>query len=105
MIEFIAGGVNMAKFKVMIPLVLGLFVWQGIADAASISTRVRILEGKVSKQDRVIKNSLKSLNARGAKGEQALAKVNALEKKIEKILKGEQDKSKLEHADKRYAFP
>ena len=94
----------MANYKIMIPLVLGLFIWQGIADAASISTRVRVLEGKVAKQDRVIKNSLKSLNAREAKGEQALAKVNALEKKVEKILK-RGGKNRLEHADKRYVFP
>ncbi len=94
----------MTKYKIMIPLVLGLFIWQGIADAASISTRVRILEGKVAKQDRVIKNSLKSLSAREAKGEQALAKVNALEKKVEKLLKGG-DKKRLERADKRYTFP
>ncbi|MCF6298363.1 MAG: hypothetical protein L3J01_00630 [Thiomicrorhabdus sp.] len=93
----------MANYKIMIPLVLGLFVWQGIADAASISTRVRVLEGKVAKQERVIKNSLKSLSARDTKGEQALAKVNALEKKVDKILKGRGNR--LERADKRYAFP
>ena len=89
----------------MIPLILGLFVWQGVADAASISTRVRILEGKVAKQDRVIKSSLKSLSAGGTKGAQALAKVNYLEKKVEKLIKKEGGKKRLERADKRYAFP
>ncbi len=105
LIEFIVGGFSMTKYKIMIPLILALFVWQGIADAASISTRVRVLEGKVAKQDRVIKNSLKSLSVRNSKGEQALAKVNALEKKVEKLLKGNQGKKRLERADKRYAFP
>ena len=95
----------MTKYKVMIPLILGLFVWQGVADAASISTRVRILEGKVAKQDRVIKNSLKSIQSRDTKVEQSLAKVNNLEKKVEKLLKGEGAKKRLERADKRYAFP
>ena len=89
----------------MIPLILGLFVWQGVADAASISTRVRILEGKVAKQDRVLKNSLKSIQSRDTKVEQSLAKVNNLEKKVEKLLKGEGAKKRLERADKRYAFP
>ena len=95
----------MTKYKVMIPLILGLFVWQGVADAASISTRVRILEGKVAKQDRVLKNSLKSIQSRDTKVEQSLAKVNNLEKKVEKLLKGEGAKKRLERADKRYAFP
>jgi uncharacterized coiled-coil protein SlyX len=95
----------MANYKIMIPLVLSLFAWQGIVDAASISTRVRVLEGKVAKQDRVIKNSLKSLSVRDVKGEQALAKVNALEKKVDKILKGGGGKNWIERADKRYAFP
>lgn len=89
----------------MIPLVLALFVWQGIADAASISTRVRVLEGKMAKQDRAIKNALKSSSVRNSKGDQALAKVNALEKKVENLIKKEGRKKRLERADKRYTFP
>lgn len=95
----------MTIYKIIIPLVLGLFVWQGVADAASISTRVRVLEGKVAKQDRVIKSSLKSLQSRESKVEKSLAKVNALEKKVDKILNKKGKSHRLERADKRYTFP
>lgn len=95
----------MAKYKVIIPLILSVFIWQSIAQAASISTRVRVLEGKVSKQDRAIKNSLNALEARSSKVEQSLKKVDALEKKVDKLLKGADGKKRGERADKRYAFP
>lgn len=92
--------------KIIIASVLSLFVWQGVADAASISTRVRILEHKVAKQDRVIRTSVKSQKASSAKADKSLAKVKALEKKVAKLL---QDKKKVnkvaERSDKRYAFP
>jgi len=96
----------MTPYKTMIPLVLGLFIWQGVADAASISTRVRVLESKVAKQDKVIKNSLKSLQSREAKVEKVLIKVKELEKKVDSLLpKKGQNRRRLERADKRYAFP
>ncbi|MCF6345165.1 MAG: hypothetical protein L3J00_01700 [Thiomicrorhabdus sp.] len=96
---------TMTKYKIIIPFVLGLFVWQGVADAASISTRVRVLEGKVAKQDRAIKSSLKSLQSRESKVEKSLAKVNALEKKVDGLLNKKGKNHRLERADKRYAFP
>ncbi len=89
----------------MIPLILGLFIWQGVADAASISTRVRVLESKVAKQDKVIKNSLKSLQSREAKIEKSLIKMKELEKKVDSLLPKKGKNSRLERADKRYAFP
>ncbi len=96
---------RMTEYKVIIPLVLGMFVWQGIAEAASISTRVRVLEAKVAKQERVIKNSLNSVTSRNDKAEKSLAKVNALEKKVDKLLKEQKGKKQFERADKRYAYP
>lgn len=95
----------MTPYKTMIPLVLGLFIWQGVADAASISTRVRVLESKVAKQDKVIKNSLKSLQSREAKVEKVLIKVKELEKKVDSLLPKKGQNRRLERADKRYAFP
>lgn len=95
----------MTRYKTMIPLILGLFIWQGVADAASISTRVRVLESKVAKQNKVIKNSLKSLQSREAKVEKGLIKIKELEKKVDSLLPKKGKKSRLERADKRYAFP
>lgn len=97
----------MKTYKLMIPVVLGLFVWQGVADAASISTRVRVLENKVAKQDRQIKQTLRQ--AQGLSKEhvdKTLAQVKALEKKVDVLLKNSEDaKRKASSSDKRYAFP
>ncbi|MEA1988263.1 MAG: hypothetical protein U9N57_03495 [Pseudomonadota bacterium] len=91
--------------RITIATVLSLFVWQGVADAASISTRVRILESKVAKQDKQIKSSVESQKSSAAKVDRSLAKVQALEKKLAKILKDEQKGASAERSDKRYAFP
>ena len=88
------------------PLFLSFFVWQGVADAASISTRVRVLESKVAKQDSKIKQSEELRQAQDSKIDKSLVKVKALEKKVDKLLKGkESNEHDVGIADKRYAFP
>lgn len=85
---------------------VGTFTLQGIAEAASISTRVRVLESKVAKQDRHIKQSLKNQKMSEVKMKSSLAKMQALEKKMKKMLEQQkQDKKKGPLTDKRYAFP
>ncbi|WP_019556756.1 hypothetical protein [Thiomicrorhabdus arctica] len=96
----------MVRYRVLIPLFLSLFVWQGVADAASISTRVRVLESKVAKQDSKIKQSEYLRRAQDSKIDKSLAKVKVIEKKVDKLLKGEEGvERKSQRADKRYAFP
>ncbi|MGM0541753.1 MAG: hypothetical protein ACQEQR_04890 [Pseudomonadota bacterium] len=96
----------MVRYKVLIPLFLTLFIWQGVVDAASISTRVRVLESKVVKQDRKIRQSESVRQAQDSKIDKSLAKVKGIEKKVNKLLKGKEGlQQKLERADKRYAFP
>lgn len=96
----------MVSYRVLIPLFLSLFVWQGVADAASISTRVRVLESKVAKQDRSIKQSETLRQAQDSKIDKSLAKVKVVEKKVDKLLKGKEGvEYKIERGDKRYAFP
>lgn len=96
----------MVSYRVFIPLFLTLFVWQGIADAASISTRVRVLESKVSKQNNKIKQSEDLRQAQDSKMDKSLAKVKVLEKKVDKLLKGNEGvEHNIGRADKRYAFP
>ena len=85
--------------------VFSLFVWQGIADAASMSTRVRILESKVYKQYKKIRASEKAQKASSAKIDKSLAKMQALEKKITTLLKEQKKANKKPKTDKRYAFP
>lgn len=85
---------------------ISVFIWQGVADAASISTRVRVLESKVAKHDKQFKESVKSQQASEVKMEKSLAKMKALEKKMQKLLNDETAKKKKgELTDKRYAFP
>ena len=76
-----SGELRMINYKVLIPLLIGLFIWQGVAEAASISTRVRILESKISKQDKKISQSMSVRSLQSAKVDKSLAKVKALEKK------------------------
>ncbi len=91
---------------VFITTFLLAFTLQGIAEAASISTRVRVLESKVSKHEKQLKSSVRSQNETEAKMAKSLAKMKALEKKMLKMLKDEKvKKQKGERTDKRYAFP
>ncbi len=96
----------MVSYRVLISLFLSLFVWQGVADAASISTRVRVLESKVAKQDNKIKQSEYWRQAQDSKIDKSLTKVKVIEKKVDKLLKGKEvEEHNIERADKRYAFP
>lgn len=97
----------MKKLKaILISSFLAMFVWQGIADAASISTRVRVLESKVSKHEKKLRSSVKSMQEADAKMAKSLSKMKALEKKMVKMLKEEKAKKNREPVtDKRYAFP
>jgi len=92
--------------KVIVGLVLSMFVWQGLADAASISTRVRILESKVAKQNKVIRDSSETQKESAVKVDRGLAKIQALEKKLSKFIDEEKSPhKKAERSDKRYAYP
>lgn len=85
---------------------ISTFTWQSVAEAASISTRVRILESKVAKQDKAMSDAIKSQQMSEATINKSLAKMKALEKKMNKLVeeKSESKKPQLNH-DKRYSFP
>lgn len=90
--------------KLFITGFVSLFVLQGVAEAASISSRVRVLESKVYKQDKKIKEAYSSQKQSEAKANKSLSKVQALEKKLNAMLE-EQKKEQKPKTDKRYAFP
>lgn len=82
------------------------FSLQSVAEAASISTRVRILESKVAKQDKAMQQAIKSQQSSEAQVAKSLSKMKALEKKVDKLLKDKQQAAKSDSKmDKRYAFP
>lgn len=92
--------------SVFIISILTAFSLQSVAEAASISTRVRILESKVAKHDKAMKDAIKSQKGSEAQVAKSLAKVKALEKKVDKLIKEKEQRKKPKHMeDKRYAFP
>ena len=92
--------------KMAIASLISLFVWQSVADAASISTRVRILESKVAKHDKQIKSSARSQQESEARVAKSLSKVKAIERKLNKMMQEQEEKKNAKPlTDKRYAFP
>lgn len=92
--------------KIVIACFLALFGLQEIAYAASISTRVRILESKVAKQDRVMKSLQSNYQSQAKEVKSELSKIRALENKVDQLIKAQEGKNKRKHlTDKRYAYP
>ena len=95
----------MKRRTIGLSLLIVLFTWVGIAEAASISTRVRILEGKVSKFDSKTVTERKARQALEAKVDEKFSSVDDLKLQVEKIVKQMDQKKKGPLEDKRYAFP
>lgn len=101
----------MKKRTLTIFVLTTLILFEGVAAAASISTRVRILEGKVAKQERMVKQVAKTSEARQERFNQGMNKVHQLERKVKTLDKKFADKfdAQTEKAkgrtDKRYAYP
>lgn len=94
----------MKRYKWIAGLLIFMFAWTEVAYAASISTRVRILESKVSKFDHKIRAESAARQAYEKKVNQKLSTVDDLEVKVRQIVKS-MDKKKKGKQDKRYAFP
>lgn len=82
---------------------LGVFATQTVL-AASISARVRILEKKVLKHDKQIRANSYGLKQQEKKLKAGLAKVEQLDKRVDRLEKDIQALRKPKE-DKRYAFP
>jgi hypothetical protein len=94
----------MNSLKVAVFVVLGLFTLQGIAEAASVSTRVRILESKVNKQNKLIKQQTRATQQQNVKLDKGLKDVEDLKAQVEKFMRDAEKKNKSKE-DKRYAYP
>ncbi|MDG6777587.1 hypothetical protein QCB44_02595 [Thiomicrorhabdus sp. zzn3] len=95
----------MIKQKTVIASFIVLFVWVEVAQAASISTRVRILESKVSKFDRKIQAESAARKAYEHQVNEKLGTVDDLQKQVTKIVQEMEAKKKANGQDSRYAFP
>lgn len=94
----------MKKLALMISLLIGLLAFQTIAEAASISTRVRILESKVYKQGKEINRQSRENKHQNIKVERGLAEIKTLKNQVEGFMHDAKKKEKHE-ADNRYSFP
>jgi len=72
----------MIKLRPLVLLLLLLLPWQSIVQAASISTRVRILESKVKKIDRSTRHQTIVLKKQDRKFAQGLKSVKHLEDEV-----------------------
>ena len=95
----------MKRRTVGLSLFILLFIGVGVAEAASISTRVRILESKVSKFDKKAKTESSARQALEKKVNQKLTSVDELKLQVERISKQMEQKKKGAAEDKRYAYP
>lgn len=86
-------------------LFIVLFTWIGIAEAASISTRVRILESKMSKVDKIASAENAKRQAFEAKIDGKLMTVDDLKRQVDALIKKSESKGQDQLEDKRYAFP
>lgn len=87
-------------------LIVGFIAFFGLQQvlAASISTRVRVLESKVAKQDRVVKSLRSDYSNQSTLVKSELSKIRALEDKVDALIKTKKSGPKVVE-DKRYAFP
>jgi len=74
--------------------------------AASISTRVRVLESKVATQSKSVKQLKSDYQTQTKMVKTELSKIQSLEAKLDQLIESRVNKSKQEVLeDKRYAFP
>lgn len=94
----------MKKLSLFVFLLIGLFTLQSVAEAASISTRVRILESKMYKQGKLIKKQTQETQRQNVKLDKGLKEIQELKAQVETFMK-EAEKKKKNKQDKRYAYP
>lgn len=101
----------MSKRQLQIVVLGALILFEGVAAAASISTRVRVLESKVSKQDKTVKQVSRSQAEQQQQFEQGMNRVYLLERKVKsldkQIERHKESKDKINQGaeDKRYTYP
>jgi len=84
-----------------------LFTFQTIAEAASISTRVRILEGKVYKQSKLIKQQARQNRSYSKELKNGLKDIEQLKLEVKDFIRQQEanKKKKKTFKDHRYSFP
>ncbi|MDG4812919.1 hypothetical protein P8629_07850 [Hydrogenovibrio sp. 3SP14C1] len=98
----------MKKITFLVSIMLMLFTFQTIAEAASISTRVRILEGKVYKQSKLIKQQARQNRSNSQELKNGLKDIEQLKLEVKNFMSEQEaatQKKQKTSKDKRYSFP
>lgn len=85
-----------------------VFALQSTADAASISTRVRILEGKVYKQSKLLEQQSSQTQSYSKELKQGLRELEMLKREVNTLKEKEKPSEKkktLQREGKPYSFP
>lgn len=92
--------------KLVIVFFTSMFVFQGIAEAASVSTRVRILESKVYKQDKKIKQYSRQQKQLKSRVDVGLQEIKDINFQVKSFMKNVDVKKKnTSKSDMEYSFP
>lgn len=96
----------MKKPTLIVLLLSGLMIVQGVAEAASISTRVRILESKTYKLGKEIRQQKSENAAQSERLDQGLQEIHRLKKKVEQFMADESKRQhKPDNPQNSYSFP
>lgn len=100
----------MNRTAILASAVIMLLTFQSIAEAASISTRVRILESKVYKQGKLIKEQAKKDRAYTSGLKQGLKEIELLRIELQKFMRQKEAMEKKPSSydgdlDRTYSFP
>ncbi|MBD3611739.1 MAG: hypothetical protein HUJ13_04910 [Hydrogenovibrio crunogenus] len=97
----------MKKITLVVSVMVAMFTFQTIAEAASISTRVRILEGKVYKQSKLIKQQARQNRSYSQDLKNGLKDIEQLKLEVKNFMKQQETNKKKQKTskDNRYSFP
>lgn len=97
----------MKKITLVVSVMVAMFTFQTIAEAASISTRVRILEGKVYKQSKLIKQQARQNRSYSQDLKNGLKDIEQLKLEVKNFMRQQETNKKKQKTskDNRYSFP
>ncbi len=99
----------MNRTAILASVVVMFLTFQSIAEAASISTRVRILESKVYKQGKLIQQQAKKDRAYTSDLKQGLKEIELLRVELQKFMRQKETSEKKPSydgdLDRAYSFP
>ncbi len=96
----------MNKLSIIISIFICLFVLEGVAEAASVSTRVRILESKSYKHSKQIKQQVRDQKKLVVRVDKGLQEIEDVKLQVERFIsKAETKKKKQGRMSPGYSYP